>query len=82
MGRWSLQCIRSLMALCDGGQALEFMVAIGGTADGEGRATCVARDGRTIPFCDISALSLLWCTAAFVRNSVVMCGPKPGKGRS
>jgi hypothetical protein len=32
------------LALYDGGQALEFMVAIGGTADAEGRAATVAPD--------------------------------------
>ena len=30
LGRWQL------LALCDGGQASEFAVAIGGTADAEG----------------------------------------------
>jgi hypothetical protein len=23
---------------------------------------------------------LLWCTAAFLRNGVVMCGPEPEEG--
>ena len=32
------------VALCDGGQALEFAVAIGGTADAEGRAAMGAPD--------------------------------------
>jgi hypothetical protein len=31
---------------CDGGQALEFTVAIGGTADAEGRAAMVAPDAN------------------------------------
>jgi hypothetical protein len=33
-----------LMALCDGGQASEFTVAIGGTADAEGRAAMAPPD--------------------------------------
>jgi hypothetical protein len=37
--------------------------------------------GLAISLGRISALSLPWCTAAFVRNGVVMCGPKPAKGR-
>ena len=35
---------KSLLALCDGGQAPEFTVAIGGTADAEGRAARGAPD--------------------------------------
>ena len=33
-----------LMAPCDGGQALALTVAVGGTADAEGRTACVAPD--------------------------------------
>ena len=35
---------RQLLALCDGGQASEFAVAIGGTADAEGRAAMAPPD--------------------------------------
>jgi hypothetical protein len=34
------------------------------------------------PICDIIAQFLLWCTAAFFRNGVVMSGFKPEEGRS
>jgi len=41
----------------------------------------LGRDARFWPICDISTQFLLWCTAAFFRNGVVMCGLKPTRVR-
>jgi hypothetical protein len=62
------------VALCDGGQALEFAVAIGGTADAEGRAAMGTLDAIDPQRTNAAAMQQFFGTSAALSGSVLCAG--------